>query len=83
MTTLDFFNYKQENRKISMVTCYDATFARIVEKSEIDCILIGDSLSMVMHGKKLQFPQKCAGWLNTQKACAAALKNTSFRICRF
>lgn len=58
MTTLDFFNYKQENRKISMVTCYDATFARIVEKSEIDCILIGDSLSMVMHGKKTTIPAK-------------------------
>jgi 3-methyl-2-oxobutanoate hydroxymethyltransferase len=37
-------------RKISMVTCYDYTFARLVEKAEIDTILVGDSLGMVVAG---------------------------------
>lgn len=58
MTTLDFFKYKSEKHKISMVTCYDTTFARIAEKTDIDCLLIGDSLSMVMHGESTTIPAK-------------------------
>ena len=58
MTTLDFPKWKSENRKISMVTCYDSTFARIINDSDIDCILIGDSASMVMHGEKTTVPAK-------------------------
>ncbi|MBQ9205678.1 MAG: 3-methyl-2-oxobutanoate hydroxymethyltransferase [Treponema sp.] len=58
MTTLDFQKFKDENRKISMITCYDSTFARIINDSDIDCILIGDSASMVMHGEKTTVPAK-------------------------
>lgn len=58
MNSLDFFKYKQEKRKISMVTCYDTTFARLVEQTAVDCILIGDSLSMVMHGESTTIPAK-------------------------
>ncbi|MCK5808919.1 3-methyl-2-oxobutanoate hydroxymethyltransferase [bacterium] len=36
---------------ISMVTCYDYSFARLVEKSGIDSILVGDSLGMVIKGE--------------------------------
>ncbi len=46
----DFQKAKLEGQKISMVTCYDASSARILDKSNIDCVLIGDSLAMVMHG---------------------------------
>ncbi len=38
-------------RKISMITCYDASFAKLMEKSEIDSILVGDSLGMVIKGE--------------------------------
>ncbi|MES2965662.1 MAG: 3-methyl-2-oxobutanoate hydroxymethyltransferase, partial [Bdellovibrionota bacterium] len=41
---------KAEARAISMVTCYDYTSARIVAESAIDCILVGDSVAMTMHG---------------------------------
>lgn len=58
MTTLDFHKKKAEKQKIAMVTCYDATFARIINESDIDCILIGDSASMVMHGEKTTVPAK-------------------------
>lgn len=58
MNSLDFFKYKQEKRKISMATCYDTTFARLVEQTAVDCILIGDSLSMVMHGETTTIPAK-------------------------
>lgn len=33
-----------------MVTCYDFTFARLLARSPIDGILVGDSAAMVMHG---------------------------------
>ena len=33
-----------------MITCYDYTFARLLSKSAIDGILVGDSAGMVMHG---------------------------------
>lgn len=35
-----------------MITCYDYTFARLVAESDIDCILVGDSLANTMHGFK-------------------------------
>src|SRR6266478_158747 len=47
---MDFLRAKAEGRKLSMVTCYDYTFARIVSKSPIDGILVGDSAAMVMQG---------------------------------
>jgi len=46
----DFLRAKIERRKLSMVTCYDYTFARLLSKSAIDGILVGDSAAMVMHG---------------------------------
>ena len=48
--TLPKLKSKKGNEKIAMVTCYDATFARLVEKAEIDSILVGDSLGMVIKG---------------------------------
>jgi 3-methyl-2-oxobutanoate hydroxymethyltransferase len=41
---------KMANEKISMITCYDYTFARIINETDIDCVLVGDSGAMIMHG---------------------------------
>ena len=41
---------KDEGQKISMLTCYDYTTAKIMDKSGIDMILVGDSLGMTMLG---------------------------------
>lgn len=46
----DFLKKKVSGEKIAIVTCYDYTSARIVNKSELDAILVGDSAAMVMHG---------------------------------
>jgi 3-methyl-2-oxobutanoate hydroxymethyltransferase len=48
----DFQKKKLQKEKISMVTCYDYWSAQIISESDVDCILVGDSLSMVMHGFK-------------------------------
>ncbi|MBI4467730.1 MAG: 3-methyl-2-oxobutanoate hydroxymethyltransferase [Acidobacteria bacterium] len=50
MYNRDFFRAKLERRKLSMVTCYDYTFARLLSRTAIDGILVGDSAAMVMHG---------------------------------
>ncbi len=46
----DFASRKTSASKISMITCYDYTFAKILSQSEIDVLLVGDSGAMVMHG---------------------------------
>lgn len=46
----DFAHFKQENQPISMVTCYDAWTAKILAGAPVDAILVGDSVSMVVHG---------------------------------
>lgn len=50
MNILDFQNRKLNGNKITMVTCYDFCFAAILDKTNIDCILVGDSGSMVVQG---------------------------------
>ena len=50
MSATDFLRAKAEGRKLSMVTCYDYTFARLLSQTAVDGILVGDSAGMVMHG---------------------------------
>ncbi len=50
MNVLDFAKRKCRGEKISMVTCYDFWSARILNDSDVDTLLVGDSLAMVMHG---------------------------------
>ena len=50
MSARGFIDAKLSSRKLSMVTCYDYTFARLLAGSAIDGILVGDSAAMVMHG---------------------------------
>jgi hypothetical protein len=51
-TVHDFAQFKAEARKISMVTAYDAWSARLIARSQVDAVLVGDSAAMVMHGHK-------------------------------
>ncbi len=49
MNILDF-QAKKGKQKLSMVTCYDFPSARLVSQTNVDSILVGDSLAMVVHG---------------------------------
>jgi 3-methyl-2-oxobutanoate hydroxymethyltransferase len=51
MKITDFYAYKKPGPKISMITAYDYTLASIAAESGVDCVLVGDSLAMVMHGR--------------------------------
>ena len=39
-----------EGKKITVLTCYDATFAHLLENAGIDILLVGDSLGSVLQG---------------------------------
>jgi 3-methyl-2-oxobutanoate hydroxymethyltransferase len=56
MNILDFQACKARHEKIVMLTCYDYTSARIVQDSDVDVILVGDSAAMVMHGYGTTIP---------------------------
>lgn len=43
---------KQAGQKIGMLTCYDASFASILDAAGVDVLLVGDSLGMVVQGEK-------------------------------
>lgn len=47
---------REQGIKISQVTCYDYTTARLVDAAGIDMILVGDSLGMTMQGYKDTLP---------------------------
>jgi len=52
MTVPEFQKRKRERKKIVVVTAYDALFTRIVEEAGMEAILVGDSLGVVVQGKK-------------------------------
>ena len=49
-TITGFKKMKTAQEPISVVTCYDYTSAKIVNETDIDAILVGDSAAMVMFG---------------------------------
>ena len=47
---------KAKGQKITMVTAYDATFARMIDEAGADILLVGDSLGMVVQGLDTTLP---------------------------
>ena len=47
---------KQAGERISMLTAYDASFARLLDQAQIDVLLVGDSLGMVVQGHDTTLP---------------------------
>lgn len=55
-TVNDFKSRKEKKTKISMITCYDHAFARIVEQTPMDIILVGDSVANTFAGYNNTIP---------------------------
>lgn len=47
---------REAGRKLVMLTCYDASFARVLDDHGVDLILVGDSLGMVVQGHDSTLP---------------------------
>ena len=56
ITTKSLFDMKVNGEKISMLTTYDYTMAKIVDTAGVDVILVGDSASNVMAGHETTLP---------------------------
>ena len=52
MTIPEFQQHKRDRKKLVVVTAYDALFTGIIEQAGIEAILVGDSLGVVVQGKR-------------------------------
>ena len=75
-TILDFIKAKEEKKKITMISTYDYWSAMLCEKAGIDCILVGDSLGMVIQGLETTLPVKIEEMIYHTKAVRRGAPNT-------
>ena len=71
----DFKRKKQEQRKICMMTCYDYPSACIIAESKVDCVLVGDSVAMTVHGYESTVMANIDMMVMHTQAVARGLKN--------
>ena len=65
---------KQAGERITMLTAYDASFARLLDQAQIDVLLVGDSLGMVVQGHDTTLPVTMDQMVYH---CAAVARGTS------
>src|ERR1700759_721366 len=51
---------RDAGQKIAMLTCYDASFAALLDRAGVDVLLIGDSLGNVLQGQTTTLPVSLA-----------------------
>ncbi|HVG05123.1 MAG TPA: 3-methyl-2-oxobutanoate hydroxymethyltransferase [Burkholderiaceae bacterium] len=56
VTLLQLADMRAHGEPIAMLTCYDASFARLLDGCGVDCVLVGDSLGMVVQGHDSTLP---------------------------
>jgi 3-methyl-2-oxobutanoate hydroxymethyltransferase len=74
-TILDIKKMKIQGEKISVLTAYDYGTASILDESEIDILLVGDSLGMVVLGYDSTLPVTMADMLRHTQAVARGASN--------
>ncbi len=65
--------------KIAVLTCYDASFARVLDAAGVDVLLVGDSLGMVIQGHTSTLPVKLAEMVYHTR-CVAAGTERAFLV---
>ena len=56
ITVRSLLEKKQAGEKIVCLTAYDASFARVLDQADVDVVLVGDSLGMVVQGHETTLP---------------------------
>src|SRR3954453_12946205 len=51
VTVPDFLSAKERGARLTMLTAYDYTMARLLDAAGVDSLLVGDSLGMVVQGQ--------------------------------
>jgi 3-methyl-2-oxobutanoate hydroxymethyltransferase len=74
-TTLDIKKMKASGEKITMLTAYDYAISSILDECNIDMILVGDSLGMVVLGYDTTLPVTMEDMLHHTKAVSRAAQN--------
>lgn len=75
-TTVDFLKMKKAGEKIAMITAYDYPSAKLAEQSEVDLILVGDSLGNVVLGYDSTIPVTLDDMIHHTKAVKRGAPNT-------
>ena len=75
-TILDFLKAKRDKKKITMISTYDYWSALICEEAGVDCILVGDSLGMVIQGQDSTLPVSLDEIIYHSKAVRRGAPNT-------
>ncbi|MAQ31358.1 MAG: 3-methyl-2-oxobutanoate hydroxymethyltransferase [Flavobacteriales bacterium] len=74
ITTHSLQEMKHSNEKISMLTAYDYSFAKILDMANIDVLLVGDSASNVMSGHETTLPITLDEMIYHAKSVVRAVK---------
>jgi 3-methyl-2-oxobutanoate hydroxymethyltransferase len=74
-TIQSFKDAKREGRPISMLTAYDYTMACLLDEAGVDCLLVGDSLGMVMLGYENTLRVTMDEMIHHTKAVARGTRN--------
>ncbi len=74
VTAFEILNIKRRGEKITALTAYDATFARLEDEAGIDIILVGDSLGMVVQGCSNTIPVTIDDVIYHCRACARGVE---------
>lgn len=74
VTTRRLFEMKQRGEKISMLTAYDYSMAKLIDEAGMDVILVGDSASNVMAGNVTTLPMTLDQMIYHGKSVMRAVK---------
>lgn len=81
VTTKTIADKKQRGEKITMLTAYDYTFARLLDDAKIDMLLVGDSVSNVIQGNETTLPVTLDEMIYHTKAVIKGSKDYSMIVC--
>ncbi len=70
---------REAGEKIAMLTCYDASFAALLDRAGVDSLLIGDSLGNVLQGQSTTLPVTL-GEIAYHTACVARAKPSALIV---